>query len=89
MAKYILSDPNFSDGTRPEVIEQIVDEFRNRDGVKLIYEETLIGALDFARVSANEAIRAYRLHGDLYSALEEAGRPLCEPLRLRPICLDT
>lgn len=33
---YILSDPNFSDGTRKEVIEKIMDQFRNRDGVKLI-----------------------------------------------------
>lgn len=33
---YILSDPNFSDGTRKEVIEKIMDQFRNREGVKLI-----------------------------------------------------
>ena len=36
MAKYILSDPNFSDGTREKVIEQIVAPFRDRKGVKLI-----------------------------------------------------
>jgi glutamate formiminotransferase len=36
MASYILSDPNFSDGTRKEVIESIVDQLRGRDGVKLI-----------------------------------------------------
>lgn len=36
MAQYILSDPNFSDGTRKDVIEKIVGEFRDRDGVKLI-----------------------------------------------------
>jgi glutamate formiminotransferase len=36
MAKYILSDPNFSDGKRTEVIEQIVGQFRDRKGVKLI-----------------------------------------------------
>ncbi len=36
MSAYILSDPNFSDGTRSEVIEKIVDQFRERDGVKLI-----------------------------------------------------
>ena len=36
MAKYILSDPNFSDGTYSEVIEKIVDQFRGRPGVKLI-----------------------------------------------------
>lgn len=36
MAQYILSDPNFSDGTRKEVIEKIVDPFRGRPGLKLI-----------------------------------------------------
>lgn len=36
MAGYILSDPNFSDGTNKEVIEAIVDQFRGRDGLKLI-----------------------------------------------------
>ncbi len=36
MASYILSDPNFSDGTHPEVIEAIIDPLRGRDGVKLI-----------------------------------------------------
>lgn len=36
MTKYILSDPNFSDGTRTEVIEQIVNPFRDKDGLKLI-----------------------------------------------------
>jgi glutamate formiminotransferase len=36
MSGYILSDPNFSDGTHKEVIEKIVDQFRNRPGVKLI-----------------------------------------------------
>jgi glutamate formiminotransferase len=36
MSSYILSDPNFSDGTRKDVIEKIVDQVRNRPGVKLI-----------------------------------------------------
>ena len=36
MASYILSDPNMSDGTRPEVIEAIMDQLRGREGVKLI-----------------------------------------------------
>ncbi|TDJ66245.1 MAG: glutamate formimidoyltransferase [Proteobacteria bacterium] len=36
MSSYILSDPNFSDGTRAEVIEKIIDQLRGRDGVKLI-----------------------------------------------------
>ncbi len=36
MAKYMLSDPNFSDGKRKEVIDQIVGQFRDRPGLKLI-----------------------------------------------------
>ena len=36
MTSYILSDPNFSDGTHPEVIEAIMDQLRGRDGVKVI-----------------------------------------------------
>lgn len=37
--KYILAVPNFSDGRREEVIEAIVDEVRNKDGVKLVSYE--------------------------------------------------
>jgi glutamate formiminotransferase len=49
MAKYVLSDPNFSDGTRKEVIEQIIDQFRNKPGLKLIgYEPDA----DFDRLPA-------------------------------------
>lgn len=36
MASYILSDPNMSDGTHPEVIEAIMDQLRGREGMKLI-----------------------------------------------------
>ena len=36
MAKYILSDPNFSDGTRKDVIDKIIGEFRDKPGLKLI-----------------------------------------------------
>ncbi|MGD9715271.1 MAG: glutamate formimidoyltransferase [Thermomicrobiales bacterium] len=36
MAKYMLSDPNFSDGKRKEVIDQIVGQFQDRPGLKLI-----------------------------------------------------
>ncbi len=59
MAGYILTDPNFSDGTREEVIEQIMDQLRGRDGVKLIgYEPDA----DFDRLPAEvlgrpEAVR--------------------------------
>lgn len=36
MAGFILTDPNFSDGTNKDVIEAIMDQFRGREGVKLI-----------------------------------------------------
>jgi glutamate formiminotransferase len=36
MAQYIHSVPNFSEGRRHEVIAEIVDQLRHRDGVKLI-----------------------------------------------------
>ena len=45
------------------------------------YEICFVGALEEASNEANAAIRDYRLHGDLNRVLEEAGRPLCEPLR--------
>ncbi len=60
MAKYMLSDPNFSDGTRKDVIEQIIGEFRNKPDLKLIgYEPDA----DFDRLPAEllgtpEAIKA-------------------------------
>ena len=59
MSGYILTDPNFSDGTREEVIEQIMDQLRGRYGVKLIgYEPDA----DFDRLPAEvlgrpEAVR--------------------------------
>lgn len=46
-----------------------------------VFEECLVGALNAARDEANAAIRDYRLHGDVDRVLEQAGRPLCEPLR--------
>lgn len=49
MAGYILTDPNFSEGKDKKVIETIMDQFRNRDGVKLIgYEPDE----DFGRLPA-------------------------------------
>jgi glutamate formiminotransferase / 5-formyltetrahydrofolate cyclo-ligase len=49
MAHYILSDPNMSDGTHPEVIEAIMAQLRGRDGMKLIgYEPDA----DFDRLPA-------------------------------------
>ncbi len=49
MSSYILTDPNFSDGTRTEVIEQIMDQLRGRDGVKLIWDDP---DADFDRLPA-------------------------------------
>lgn len=45
------------------------------------YEECLVGALGASSDEANAAIRTYRLHADINRVLEEAGNPLCEPLR--------
>ncbi len=36
MSKYILAVPNFSDGRRKHVIEAVVDQVRNVEGVKLL-----------------------------------------------------
>ncbi len=36
VTRFVLSDPNMSDGTNAAVIEAIVDELRGRDGVKLV-----------------------------------------------------
>ena len=47
-----------------------------------IYEQSFTSVLAVARDQANAAIRSYRLHGNITRVLEEAGRPLCEPLRL-------
>jgi hypothetical protein len=47
-----------------------------------IYEEGLISVLAVARTEANAAIRSYRLHGDLRRALDEAGTPLSQPLKM-------
>jgi hypothetical protein len=47
-----------------------------------VFEESFTGVLRRARETSNEAIRSYRLHGDIARVLEEAGRPLCELLRL-------
>lgn len=47
--QYILSDPNCSDGTHPDVIEAIMDQLRGRSGMKLIgYEPDA----DFDRLPA-------------------------------------
>ena len=59
MAGYILTDPNFSEGTDKAVIEAIVDCFRNRPGVKLIgYEpDPDFGRLPVEVLGRPEAVR--------------------------------
>jgi hypothetical protein len=47
-----------------------------------VYEQSLVSVLAVGRDQANAAIRAYRTHANINQVLEEAGRPLCEPLRL-------
>ena len=72
MSQFILSDPNFSDGTNKDVIEAIVGEFRDKPGVKLIgYEPDpdfdrlpveVLGRPEAVREALlNAAARAYEL----------------------------
>ncbi len=69
MAQYILSDPNFSDGTRKEVIEQIIGQFRDRPGVKLIgYEPDP----DFDRLPAELLGRPEQIREALLDAAGKA-----------------
>jgi glutamate formiminotransferase len=69
MAEYILSDPNFSDGTHSEVIEKIIDQFRGRPGVKLIgYEPDP----DFDRLPAELLGRPEAMKEALLDAAGEA-----------------
>ena len=58
-------------------VSAVFDESRTS-----LYEDGLIKVLQVAHDGANDAIRSYRLHGDLDRVLQEAGCPLCEPLRL-------
>src|SRR6266567_2798592 len=46
-----------------------------------VYEQCFTSVLSVAREQGNVAIRSYRMHGDITRVLEEAGPPLCEPLR--------
>jgi glutamate formiminotransferase len=69
MTPYILSDPNFSDGTRSEVIEAIMDQLRGRDGVKLIgYEPDS----DFERLPAEVLGRPEAMKDALLDAAGKA-----------------
>ncbi len=46
------------------------------------YTAGLAAVLCVARDRSNEAIRAYRLHGDIDRVINEAGSALCEPLKI-------
>jgi hypothetical protein len=46
-----------------------------------MFEQSFTSVLSVARPNAYRAIRSYRLHRDITRVLEEAGNPLCEPLR--------
>jgi glutamate formiminotransferase len=69
MAKYMLSDPNFSDGKRKEVIDQIVGPFQDRPGLKLIgYEPDP----DFDRLPVEVLARPEVLREALLAAAAKA-----------------
>jgi hypothetical protein len=53
-----------------------------------VYEESLTKVLQVASDRANAAIREYRRHGDVDRVLEEAGAPICEPLKYAAYLLD-
>lgn len=69
MAGYILSDPNFSDGTREDVIKKIVSNFEERPGVKLIgYEPDA----DFDRLPIEVLGQMEHMRNALLDAAETA-----------------
>ncbi|MEI2805485.1 glutamate formimidoyltransferase [Albidovulum sp.] len=69
MAKYMLSDPNFSDGKRKEIIDQIVGPFQDRPGLKLIgYEPDP----DFDRLPVEVLARPEVLREALLAAAAKA-----------------
>lgn len=45
------------------------------------HAQTVIAVVPQARVRANEYIKTYRLHGDLYRLIGEAGGELCQPIK--------
>lgn len=45
------------------------------------HAQTVIAVLPEARLRANETIKAYRLHGDNYRVIGEAGGELCQPMK--------
>jgi len=55
--------------------------FASRD-TEASYRQGLAGVLRRARDAVNDAIRSYRVHGDVDRVLLEAGNPVAEPLRL-------
>jgi hypothetical protein len=45
------------------------------------HAQTVIAVLPQARIRANAHIKAYRLHGDLYRLVGDAGSELCQPIK--------
>lgn len=47
-----------------------------------LMEENLVSVMKDAKNQCNDAIRRYRVHGDVNRVLDEASRPICRPLRM-------
>jgi hypothetical protein len=83
------SIPNIEDAILDQVAGVVWEEYAASrvsaifgEDETAIYERSFTSVLAVARDQANAAIRSYRLHGDINRVLEQAGSPLCEPLRL-------
>ena len=65
MAGYVLSDPNFSEGANKDVIEAIVDQFRNRSGLKMLgYEpDADFGRLPIEILGRTDVVKEALLDG--------------------------
>jgi hypothetical protein len=89
----VLLQPHRGDAETALVDEDawsIIDEFAAcrlsgrfaADEQLAAYEACFVGALEAALPESREAIRSYRIHGNIDRVLVEAGRALLEPLRL-------
>lgn len=56
--------------------------FSDADDLRATYLKSLTDVVKVAHKHANDAVLAYRIHGNLNRVLSEAGAPLCEPLRI-------
>ncbi|GGF70921.1 hypothetical protein GCM10011332_26140 [Terasakiella brassicae] len=69
-----------ADSTWSEYAACIVSATFGSDQTKS-YVEGFISVLEVARSKAIEAIKSYRIHGDLNLLVEEVGQPLCLPIK--------